>query len=270
MPEALGDFDPKAVYDAAAVAYEDASRDFWQYLSTRMIDRLEVGAGDRILDVPCGTGPSLVPAARRAGDDGCVIGVDYATQMLAIARDRVRDDGADVALQVGDLTKPAVRAGHFDAVACVLGIFFVDDMPLAARAMYDLLRPGGALGVAVFGERFFDPMRDVFVAAVAGVAPDLSVVEPWRRADTLDVFQAIFTDAGLGHVTIETDDDAIPLPAPADWWRIVMGSGLRRTVDALGPERADAVRAACEDHIRDHGIDEVVSRTRYAVVRAPA
>jgi cyclopropane fatty-acyl-phospholipid synthase-like methyltransferase len=69
--DSLGDFDPKQTYDEASRDYEDASRQFWQYLSTRTVDRLSLRPGERVLDVPCGTTairicsqPSRIPASR--------------------------------------------------------------------------------------------------------------------------------------------------------------------------------------------------------------
>ena len=67
MADALGGFDAQAIYDEVSKDYEDASRQFWQYLSARTVERLDLQAGETVLDVPCGTGPSLLPAAERVG-----------------------------------------------------------------------------------------------------------------------------------------------------------------------------------------------------------
>ena len=266
MVEALDGFDPKTTYDEGAWDYEDASRDFWQYLSRRTVDRLGLQPGERVLDVPCGTGPSLLPAAERVGPSGRVLGLDLAENMLQITRDKIRARGlTNIDLAAGDMTAIDRPAEPFDAVVCVLGIFFVGDMPALVRSFSDLVRPGGGrVAVTVFGERFFDPMRDVFVEAVHGVAPGFHVIEPWRRTDQLSVFRGIFDEAGVD-VAIETDDDRLPLPTAQDWWRIVMGSGLRRTVVALDQEAAAEVRARCDAHILEHHVDELVTRSRYAI-----
>lgn len=272
MVEALGGFDPKATYDEASRDYEDASRQFWQYLSTRTVERMQLRPGDRVLDVPCGTGPSAIAAARAVGPSGLVVGLDYAEQMLAIARENVAASEVDnVTLGVGDLTALERPAVPYDAVACVLGLFFVDDMPGVVRAFLDLVRPdGGRVGLGVFGERFFDPMRDAFVAAVAEVVPGFDVVQPWCRLDDEAVLRQVLTDAGVAMADVEvtTDEDVLPLPSPDDWWRIVLGSGFRRTTAAIGADATAEVRARCDAYIVEHGVDRIVNRTRTAVIRS--
>jgi SAM-dependent methyltransferase len=154
----------------------------------------------------------------------------------------------------------------YDAVLCALGLFFVDDMSGLVRSLLRLVRPdGGRLAVTVFGEHFFEPMRSVFVSAVAEVAPEFTVVEPWRRTEDAAVLRAVFSDAGAEDVTIETVDDELPLRSPNDWWRIVRGSGLRRTISAVGDVAAERIRRRCDTYVAQHGITMLLNRTHYAL-----
>ena len=272
MVDALGGFDPRATYDEASHDYEDASRDYWQHLSLHTVERLDLQPGDRVLDVPCGTGPSLIAAAQRVGPAGRVVGLDYAEQMVAIARHKVSRLGlANVEVHVGDMTAIDPPEEPYDAVVCVLGVFFVDDMSALVRSFVDLVRPGtGRVAVTVFGELFVDPLRSFFIDAVREVAPGLEVVQPWRRAAEESALRGIFDEAGVRGVTIETEEAAFPLASGDDWWRIVKGStALRRAVAGLGPDRAAEVRARCDEYIRRHALTEVVTRSRYAVAARP-
>jgi ubiquinone/menaquinone biosynthesis C-methylase UbiE len=273
MVRALGGFDPEAIYGEASSDYEDAARDYWQYLSVRTVERLRLRPGGRVLDVPCGPGHGLLAAAERVGPSGRVTGIDYADRMVAMARDKVPASGlTTVEVHRGDMTALTRPEEPYDAVLCVLGVFFVDDMPGLVRSLAELLLPDGRgrLAVTVFGERFFDPMRHVFVAAVQDVAPGLDVVQPWCRTEDASVLRRVFQDAGLADVTIDTDDDTLPLPTADDWWRIVMGSGLRRTVAAMDTAAAAEVRARCTSYIEAHSIREVDARSRYAIVSSPS
>lgn len=274
MTEQLDSFDPKATYDEASHDYENAARDYWQYISIRTVELLDVKPGDRVLDVPCGSGASLVVAGRRVGPSGRVVGVDYAEQMVAIAEEKVRSGGlTNVDLSVTDMTCLDERQLEpFDAVVCSLGLFFAEDMPALARSLFGLVRPGlvrpggGRLGVAVFGEHVFDPMRQVFAETVRELAPAVEVLEPWRRTEDASVLSDILKTAGIDNVTIETRDDRLPLRSPDDWWRIVMGSGFRRTVAALDEPVARELRRRCDGYIRDNGVDRITNRTHYAVI----
>jgi hypothetical protein len=63
MQEALGGFDATTTYSAAAEDYARASRNYWQLLSTRTVDRLPLRPGQHVLDAACGTAPATIAAA---------------------------------------------------------------------------------------------------------------------------------------------------------------------------------------------------------------
>ncbi len=265
MSDPLRGFDPRGTYDAASLDYERGSRDFWQQLSLRTVALASPLPGESVLDVACGTGPSVAAAARAVGADGQVLGIDYADQMLAIAREKVMVAGlTNVELRAGDMTDLDLPSGSFDVVVCVLGLFFVDDMPSFVRSLWELLRPGGRLVVTVLGDRFFPPMLDVFVDAVHAQRPGFDVIEPWRRTEDPSTLQAIMLEAGIAASEIHSEVDVIPVE-PVDWWRIVLGTGLRRTAMALDPDEAERVRGGCEQFMREHDIDRVELASHYVI-----
>jgi len=50
--------------------------DYWDYFGARLVEHAAFPQGTRILDVGCGTGSSLFPAAERTGPCGYAIGID--------------------------------------------------------------------------------------------------------------------------------------------------------------------------------------------------
>jgi len=270
VSDPLRGFDPKATYDAASTDYEDASRDFWQYMSTRTVELAAPKPGETLLDVACGNGPGLLAASQAVGPTGRVIGIDFATQMLEIADSRVRAAGAEnVDVRTGDMTALDIEPGSVDVVLCVLGVFFVDDMPGLLRSFWSLLRPGGRMAITVLGERFFDPMIDVFLDAVEAERPGFDVVQPWRRIGDPAAFRALAEEAGLSGFTLREDTDILTLESPDDWWRIVIGSGLRRTAEALGEETAERVRARCGEAMQALGVTQVDLTSQYLLATHP-
>lgn len=50
--------------------------DYWEYFGLRLVEHADIYPGAKVLDLGCGTGPSLFPAAERAGRHGQAIGID--------------------------------------------------------------------------------------------------------------------------------------------------------------------------------------------------
>ncbi len=47
--------------------------------------------------------------------------------------------------------------GHFDAVVCVFGLFFVPDMEAQVAELWRMVRPGGQLAITTWGPGIFAP-----------------------------------------------------------------------------------------------------------------
>jgi ubiquinone/menaquinone biosynthesis C-methylase UbiE len=50
--------------------------DYWDYFGTRLAEQAAIYPGARLLDVGCGTGSSLLPAAKKTGARGYITGID--------------------------------------------------------------------------------------------------------------------------------------------------------------------------------------------------
>ena len=53
-----------------------------------LVEAAGVGAGDRVVDVACGTGVAALCAARAVSPGGVVTGIDLNPGMIAVARDK--------------------------------------------------------------------------------------------------------------------------------------------------------------------------------------
>jgi SAM-dependent methyltransferase len=113
-----------------------------------MHHRLGVDAGDRLLDVACGSGLA-VELARLRGASGA--GIDASPRLVAVARDR--NPGCDI--RVGDMHALPWEAGSFDVVTSFRGIW--GTTPGAVAEIFRVLRPGGRVGITVWGHLKLSP-----------------------------------------------------------------------------------------------------------------
>ncbi len=104
--------------------------------------RLGVDAGDRLLDVACGSGLAI-ELARIRGATGS--GLDASPRLVAVARDR--NPGCDI--RVGDMHALPWEDASFDVVTSFRGIW--GTTPDAVTELRRVLRPGGRAGITVWG-----------------------------------------------------------------------------------------------------------------------
>lgn len=125
----------------------------------RAADRAEVGPGDSVLDVCCGTGDLALELAGRVGQGGHVVGCDFSEPMLDLAREKAasRSTGS-VRFEWADALQLPYDAGRFDAVTVGFGVRNFADRDQGLREMARVLRPGGRLVILEFTE----PQRPPF------------------------------------------------------------------------------------------------------------
>jgi ubiquinone/menaquinone biosynthesis C-methylase UbiE len=74
-------------YRRSVATYDDSNR--FHRFRRHFVARLELKAGDVVLDVACGTGLNFPRIQAAIGQQGRLIGVDLSPDMLALARERV-------------------------------------------------------------------------------------------------------------------------------------------------------------------------------------
>jgi ubiquinone/menaquinone biosynthesis C-methylase UbiE len=119
----------------------------------RMTDAAGLQAGQRVLDVGCGTGTVAVTAAQIVGDEGRVFAVDPAGEMIARARRKARRAGVDVEFEVGAVESLPYPDGCMDVVISTL-VFHHLTRRLQSAAMTEIQRvlvAGGRLALVDFG-----------------------------------------------------------------------------------------------------------------------
>jgi SAM-dependent methyltransferase len=169
-----------------------------------------IAAGDRVLDVGCGTGVLARAAADRVAADGQVTGLDLNEGMLAVAR-RLRPK---IDWRQGDATSLPFADESFDVVVSQFALMYFPDRTAALKEMVRVLRPGGRLGIAVWGP-FERATGYVILTEIAqrrcGQAAADVLTAPVALGDK-DKVVDLFNAAGISEVVVELRDGTITFP----------------------------------------------------------
>jgi SAM-dependent methyltransferase len=124
--------------------YAAIARDMFWDVGARIVDRVGVRPGDRVLDVACGTGNAAIRAAAAGGE---VVGVDLTPELFEAGRKLAAEAGVEVEWVEGDAETLPAEDKSFDVVLSVFGCMFAPRHEVAARELARVLRPGGLIGL---------------------------------------------------------------------------------------------------------------------------
>jgi len=112
-----------------------------------VVRKLEIGPGDRVLDLACGTGGVALVAARAGAE---VVGLDISADQLEKARRAAGEAGLEIRFDEGDCEALPYAEGSFDAVASVFGFVFAPDHRRAAAEVMRVCGRGSRLALTAW------------------------------------------------------------------------------------------------------------------------
>jgi SAM-dependent methyltransferase len=184
------------------------------------VQRLNIPAGSRVLDLACGTGNLAIPLAR----SGCIVtGLDIAPNLLEQARARAKAQDLTATFDEGDAEQLPYEDSSFDAVVSMFGAMFAPRPELVAAEMARVLRPGGLLAMANWDPQSFT--GEMFRLSAKHVPPPPGVPPPvlWGDENTLrQRLQGSFNEIQLQSVPIDFDMPTNPAGA-VDFFRTYFG-----------------------------------------------
>ena len=154
-----------AIYRPQAAIY-DITRRYYLFGRDRLINGLDAGPGQHVLEIGCGTGRNLIKAAKAHGQ-AQFYGVDISNVMLATAEKSLKRHGfgKQVTLAQGDAQNfdPMACFGrdHFDRIFFSYSLTMIPVWQQALSHAFLHLAPGGKLSVVDFhtGAGMFGPAR---------------------------------------------------------------------------------------------------------------
>jgi SAM-dependent methyltransferase len=197
-------------------------------VAERLVDRADLRAGSRVLDVATGSGNTAIAAARLGSD---VVGIDYVESLLERGRERAAAERLHVDLRQGDAEDLPFPDASFDAVLSVFGSMFAPDHVQTAREIARVTRPGGTIALASWTPDGF--IGSLFQIVGRYAPPPAGVGSPalWG---TLEYVESLFGEGvGWAHTTETFTFRFVSAEAFADYFSVHYGPTLK-TLEAAG------------------------------------
>jgi len=230
--------------------------------STRAaLDHAAPKVGERVVDIGCGSGTTVLELAARVGPSGYVLGADVSKPSVEKARERVAAAGVHQAeIVLCDVSTHIFPANSFDLAFSRFGVMFFADPVATFANIHKAMKPDGRLALAVFRRLQENTWAMATVAAIRHLLPPITPPGPeepgqfsWGDAARV---RRILETAGFQDVSLSPRDPAMPLAGPggaaeAASFMSRIGPVVRAMSDASEGQRKE-VRAALEAFFRSH------------------
>ncbi len=216
------------------------------------IERLSPRSGERILDVGCGAGSTLLDIAQRLGGTGEAVGADVSRPLLEVARARAADTANARVIEADVAVHPF--EGLFDAAFSRFGVMFFADPASAFQNLRRALVAGGRLSFVCWQALEDNPWCSVPLAAARAALAELPppaephAPGPFAFADPRHVRRILAT---AGYSRIEVSSFVAPVVLSAEGLDEATDFVLRiGPVSRLFADQPEPVRAGIRQRLR--------------------
>ncbi len=222
----------------------------------RLAELAGIQPGARVLDVACGRGAVLFPAAELAGPGGQVVGIDLSEGMVGATAAEVERRGLrHVAVRLMDAENLALPDASFDRVLGGVGIFFLPDPRRGLAEFRRVLAPGGRVALSTWGEG--DPRWQWRFDLIRKYRPPEPAQddspEPAPDFHTPEGLRAFVTAGGFEDPRVLSDETELFFPSPEAWWASQWTHGSRMILEKIeafgGPAALERFRAEAFAHL---------------------
>jgi SAM-dependent methyltransferase len=219
---------------------------FTATVAPRLVRFAGIAAGDRVLDVACGTGVVGLTAARLGAR---VTGVDLTPELVARAKENAALMKIEAAWHEGDAEALPVPDASFDVVVSQFGHMFAPRPDITVKELLRVLKPGGTLAFSTWPSEMFIGRSFAMLGKYAPPPPP-GVASPVQWGDPGIVRERL----GSAVRDLAFARDAMLLPAlSVQHYRMFMENNfgmakkLLQALDASEPAKGAALRGEMEE-----------------------
>ena len=189
------------------------------YFGNLLVELADLQEGATVLDVGCGRGASLFPAAQKIGPQGHVTGIEIDEKDAEVVETRLNEQGVSNAnVLVMDAWQMTFEDASFDNVlgGAVIGFLLEDVTQKLCPEISRVLKSGGRVGFSTW--KVMEDL-DWMLESLQGAFPEVpdSELNVYSRY-TLDVLVVVLSQAGFQDITTHTRSAEFIYENKEAWW----------------------------------------------------
>jgi SAM-dependent methyltransferase len=225
-------------FNRAALSYDRVGPRFFSHFGNRLVELAGVCNGASVLDVGCGRGAILIPAAEKAGVSGEVIGIDIAETMLQQTADDIKNLGLENA-RVCYMDAEALHFPEacFDFVICGFGLYEFYDLDPALSEAFRVLKSKGVFAASLWGRNVdmrWDGFRSIVKSYRGQLKPAPEAKNVPRLRESADI-EAILSKAGFNDIQTMVEEKEFYFKDVDEWWAFEWSHGNRFLWERMEP-----------------------------------
>lgn len=230
------------LFTKVAKDFDHSGPKFFAHFGKLLFDISDIKEGSKVLDVGCGRGASLIPAAKIAGKNGKVVGIDISKGMIdCLKNDAERLKLSNVELLVGDIEELEL-IDEFDFILCGFSIASFPDIEAVFEKFRKVLKPGGKVAVSNWhkdAHKGWEWMSKLIGDHVTKENPLLKTSGVEYEFDTAETMQSFLEKMGLKNVEVIVQEKLFYFKNEEDWWQTSLNNGMRGVIDRMEGKRLE-------------------------------
>jgi len=235
----------QGVFTRSASSYERIR--YFPIFGQWLAETAQIPEGSKVLDVACGRGAVLFPAAEHVGPRGQVIGIDLAQGMARETNLEIQRRGLKQAqARQMDAEHLKFPDSSFDFVLCGFSIQFFPHLEQALSEFRRVLKPDGHIAATTWtgdDERWswFDDLRSAYGAVVKLGSQSL---------DKPEEIQRWFSQAGFADIQITSKELDMVYLDDEEWWNVEWSISGRAGLEKLSPETLERFKTEAFEKVQ--------------------
>lgn len=260
------------VFHRASATYDRVGPGVFAHFGRNLVGHAGLTLNSKVLDVACGRGAVLFPAAQAVGPQGTVIGIDLAEGMVAETRREAAGRGlANVEVRRMDAEHLEFPDASFDAILCGFAIFFFPQLERALAEFRRVLKPGGRIAFSTWGNQFerewkwFDQLVNQYLPPPA----QEETQSEDQNFDTVESMEKIMQTAGFTDVQVLSEIADFTYASSGEVWDSLWSHGARAQLESIeeagGPDVLEQFKNECLRLIDDRKGSRAIQQSFHAL-----